>query len=250
MVGIAWQQILLLILATLPGWLLPSTTIAQSKQNTAQVLEDQLNPESMRWAGQGLPLNKAANIVDTLTSQPVGRVIIDRNAVTTTAQGGAGIIDLFGSSIPQPGRGMVVSVWGSKIEGCFVEVYLQQAPATGRLDQPAMTPTLLEMGVNGQVIQLPPQRNATPKFASREYTYVGPGNVQYRSIWYGNRTLFAIDANIANILASATAAETRARLTLANGETVLIRLEKTTAEGWKQAYGFNPNCQSPKAVKY
>jgi hypothetical protein len=243
-----WSRIAFTLMA-LPALLAQPSALAQSKKDPPKVLEDQLNPENMNWAGEGLPLNKVANIVDTLTSQPVGTVIIDRNAVTTSAQGAPLTPNLLGSSVPEPGLGIAVSVWGSKIEGCFVEVYLQLAPANGRIDQQSLTPTLLEMGVNGQVIQLPARTNATPKFSNKAYTYYGPGMAMYRSIWYGNRTLFSIDATIVNILINAPAVETRARLTLATGETVLIRLDKRIAGGWKEAFAFNPTCRSTRAIQ-
>jgi hypothetical protein len=243
------RALALLIFTNLMIWQ-PQPSVVADSQRDDQILEDQLNADKIRWAGQGLPVNQVTNVIDSLTSQPVGIVIIDQTTISRAAPGTPIVVNLFSTETPpRPGESRVVSVWGSKLEGCFVEVYVQQAPDGNQLDELAITPTLLELGVNGQLLQLPPNKNAAQRFSRKEYTYPGPYSTMGQGIWYSTRTIFSIDANIAKILANANAVDTRARLTLANGQTVVIRLEKTTAAGWRQAYGFNPSCESPRVAQ-
>jgi hypothetical protein len=133
---------------------------------------------------------------------------------------------------------------------------IQHAPANGKADPTAIVPTLLELGVGSQLIELPPQSAAQPKIFSQDYTYAGGflsrflGNKTTASgTWYMTRNIFVVDSGIANILAQAPVKEARVRLTLSNGGKVLIPIDQKTVSSWKTAYSFNPTCKSPTAVQ-
>jgi hypothetical protein len=243
---------LLVLSLTTTGVLLGCTPALAAKT----VFEERLNSESMRWAGKGIPLEETTEVVDSLTNKITGKIVVDRHTVSQGASSGSLSLDLtnlmLGTSFGAiPGRTAVISMWGSKVNGCFVEVHLQHAPVNGKVDLDAITPTLLEVGVNGQVIELPPQASSSngQKYFSHEYSYLGANQKSYNSTWYTTRNLFVVDATIANVLANAPAVETGARLTLANGQKITLRLDKRTAGSWRNTYGFNPTCLSPETVQ-
>ncbi|MGB8702039.1 MAG: hypothetical protein WCD18_21695, partial [Thermosynechococcaceae cyanobacterium] len=184
-----------------------------------------------------------------------GKVTADRyidNPSSTEVQGNSVNIDLSDVLMgpyyaPKPGKTVFISLWGSKIEGCFVEIVVQNAPSSGQLDMSSLVPKLLELGIGSQLVELPPQSTSQPKVFSQDYTYIDPAQVKHPSTWYMTRNLFVVDSTIANILSNAPNSEARARITMQNDRKVLVVIKKETASAWKQAYSFNPSCQSAEA---
>jgi hypothetical protein len=209
-----------------------------TQQQPTELVEDNLNPSSMSWGGGELPREAATDIKDALVGTPVGRVVIDRNTF------GGGIPELG----PFPGTGVLITVWGSKIEGCFVEAFYQLAPAGTSVNMDSVTPTLLEIGVGGQAIELPPQQLTASRSFVRNYTYIR-NNIRYGAQWGMTRNLFRMDATIANILANAPTGRVRGRLTLASGERIIFSIDEATVASWRQVYAFNPTCVSPQIAQ-
>ncbi|MFM2060445.1 MAG: hypothetical protein RLZZ507_115 [Cyanobacteriota bacterium] len=204
------------------------------------IYEDELTTtRGLRWGAPGLPYNEAADIKDSLVDTVLGKVVPDRHGI------GASSLGLFGPfQGPQYGRLVFVSLWGSKIEGCFVEMIIQYSPSDGQANANEIVPKLLEVGIGSQAIALPPQAN-TQKSFSQGYSYeIEREKRKYivNSTWYMTRNTFALDSNIASILSNAPVKQTRARLTLANGETMIIPIGEGTVKKWKEAYSFNPYC--------
>jgi hypothetical protein len=226
-----------------------SITSAAAKEKKSAVFEDELNSGGgVAWGGPSLPYRKAVDIKDSLVETPVGKIAADRHGMGSSM----GSL-LFGPySFPDPGRMVFISLWGSKIEGCFAEMIVQIAPPNGiDFDVKALIPTKLELGVGGQQIELTPQSSTAPVIQDHPYTHTVTRNgqsVEIPATWYMTRNLFAIDAEIANILRSASVKESRMRLSLSNGEKLLIPIRKETVEAWKTAYSFNPTCQNPEVA--
>ncbi|MBD2299436.1 hypothetical protein H6G80_16285 [Nostoc sp. FACHB-87] len=226
--------------------LLPSLLNFTGEQAIAQTAidEDKLNTvNGMPWAGGGLPFSKLVNIQDTLVNSALGKVVID-------AHGEDPLSSLIKSpfSGPRPGRFVVVSLWGSKIEGCFAKVVVQTAPADGQATLEQIAPTTIELGIDGQILQLTPSPNSKVRGFSGKYTYTeyeNNQNVSYSNTWYMSDTLFAINADAANILRKAQPKEVRVRLTFANGDTKVFPIGKGTVKHWQEAYGFNSACTAP-----
>lgn len=211
------------------------------------IYEDNLTTtQGLQWGGKELPFKKTVDIRESLVETPLGKVTADRHIMGSDLDG-----SIFGrSSRPAPGRSAFISLWGSKIEGCFVEMIIQHAPAEGRADPTAIVPTLLELGIGSQLIELPPQSAAQPKIFSQDYSYTSFfGKNTTSGTWYMTRNIFVVDSGIASILSQAPIKETRARLTLSNGNKILIPIDKKTVSSWKTAYSYNPSCKDPNTAK-
>lgn len=210
------------------------------------IYEDNLTTtQGLQWGGKKLPFKKTVDIRESLVNTPLGKVTADRHIFGKDLDG-----SIFGrSSRPAPGRSAFISLWGSKIEGCFVEMIIQHAPAEGKADPTAIVPKLLEVGIGSQLVELPPQSEAQPKIFSQDYSYTSFfGKNKTSGTWYMTRNIFLVDAGIAKILSQAPDKDTRARLTLSNGNKVLIPIHKKTVKSWKTAYSYNPACKSPDAA--
>lgn len=211
------------------------------------IYEDNLTTtQGLQWGGKKLPFKKTVDIRESLVDTPLGKVTADRHLVGNDLDG-----SIFGRSRkPAPGRSAFISLWGSKIEGCFVEMIIQHAPAQGRVDPTAIVPTLLELGIGGQLVELPPQSASQPKVFSQDYTNTSFfGNKTTSGTWYMTRNIFVVDSSIASLLSQAPLKETRARLTLSNGNKILIPIDKKTVSNWKTAYSYNPACKDPNAAE-
>jgi hypothetical protein len=223
------------------------TPLAIADKDDAAIYEDNLTTAGgLRWGGPKLPYRRTVDIKDSLVNTNLGKVAADRHGINAGT-----IVDLiFGPySAPYPGRSVYISLWGSKIEGCFAEMILQYAPTQGNFDAKNMAPKLLELGIGSQLLELPPQNQSEPKLFSQDYTYkVTRGQLEttYSSTWYMTRNVFVVDSTIANILSNAPQAEVRARLTMLDGSKILVPINKETVSSWKTAYGFNPACQTPE----
>ena len=224
------------------GWSQPSYAQVAVEETIA---EDSLNSGGgVRWGGRGWPFSELTAIEETLVGSTVGRIVLDRHGVGSGSSSFAWLASRF--SAPDPGRTVFISAWGSKYEGCFVELIVQRAPITPPLESSAVIPVQLDIGVNGQVIQL--TANASDGDAFQEnYTYSNyedGESVEYSSTWYMGRQVFPIDANIAQILGDAPAEEVRTRVTFANDTAEIYKIGDETVRRWQGAYSFNRNCQS------
>jgi hypothetical protein len=227
-------------------WLDNRSAIAQ--KNETAIYEDNLNTaDGLKWSGPKLPYRRTVDIRDSLVETPLGKVAADRHGVGASIN----LADMIGGtySHPVPGRSVYISLWGSKIEGCFVEMVVQVAPNSNTLDMNTIVPKLLEIGIGGQLLELPPQSATQPKVLSQNYKYYGADlKTEYTGTWYMTRNVFVVDSTIAKILTSAPVADARARLTLLDGQKVLIPIKKETVSSWKTAYAFNPACLPPEKL--
>jgi hypothetical protein len=217
-----------------------SLTIAQTS-----IDEDKLDTvNGMPWAGNSLPFDKIADIKDALVNTPLGKVVMDRHG-----EDPLGNIFTAPFAGPSPGRFAIVSLWGSKIEGCFVKMIVQSAPSDGKTDLAEISPKLIELGIKEQILQLTPSPNTKARGFQGKYTYdVYENNTKYErsNTWYMTDTLFDISADAANLLRSAPAKEIRARLTFENGDTKIFPIGSGTVKRWQEAYSFNSSCRAPK----
>ncbi|MEO1374380.1 MAG: hypothetical protein AAFW70_08695, partial [Cyanobacteria bacterium J06635_10] len=185
-----------------------ATGNAIAQQAEASLEEDKLDTiRGIRWGGRGLPYSKVTDIKDSLIGNVLGRVVLDRHGIDRS-YGSTFIKSPFSS--PEPVKIVFVSLWGSKIDGCFAELIIQVAPPSQRSNSQASTnalvPKILQLGVNGKIIELVPQASAKPRIYSNNYTYTEYKNdakLKRSSTWYMARNLFRIDANVANVLRNA-----------------------------------------------
>lgn len=211
----------------------------------ASIGEDALNTnQGMAWAGRGLPFDDIVKIEDSLVKAPLGKVVIDRHG-----EDPLGVLFKEPFSGPRPGRLAVVSLWGSKVEGCFVQVIVQYAPPNGKATLEGLVPQTLEVGINGQILRLKVRTDAKPKGFQGDYSYTeyeNGANRQYSSTWYMTDNLFPVTASAAKLLASAPKEKIKARLTFADDTTKIVEIGAKNVDRWKEAYGFNSACTPPK----
>jgi hypothetical protein len=231
------------------------------QQAIAQVVIDQdsLNiAKGIPWGAGGFPFSQVANIKDSLVDSIAGKVVIDRHGDGPSGLGGP-------FSNPYPGRFVIVSLWGSNLDGCFLQVVVQKSPNDGQAELQQLVPKTLEIGVNNQIIEL--ERNPSTKVRGFkvDYTYTEGGGTSVGNLigsllfggnnqpaqnsgkkissnWYMANTLFAVDQGTANLLRSAQPKEIRIRLRFENGDARIIPLGKGTVEKWPEVYGFNSTC--------
>lgn len=218
------------------------STIATAQEVEGAIAEDSLEfAEGTTWGGDDFPYSKVVEIKDALVDSPVGRVVLDRHGV-----GGKTVLGIRSAPFtsPMPGGEVYISLWGSKIEGCFVQLIVQRAP----MQQPtkeSMAPKFLELGIGGRILQLTTQ-NVPPEFFTGNYVYpiyTSSGTTRQGSgIWYMSRQLFSVDSTAASILSSAPADNIKARITYADRSSTILPIGKKTVERWQNAYSFNPSC--------
>ena len=238
MVKIVWKACLLT--ATLTVMLSSLSTgdvIAQPAE--VSVNEDALNTTGgVSWGGKGWPFSEVVDIRDSLVGTSVGRVVIDR-------YGSDNYSSLLRApfAAPRPKRLVILSLWGSKIEGCFVELLVQYAPPT-EFNPESIVPVSLEMGIAGRVVSLIPQSNTTGKYYIHEYSYK-EGKQEIIANWYMGRQIFSVDSVVATVLKKAPQEELRTRVTFSDGQSVLSLIGKETISRWQNVYSANPNCTAP-----
>jgi hypothetical protein len=227
----------------------------EPKPEEASIAEDDISTrKGISWGGGNFTYSQTLTIKDSLVSTPVGMVILDKHGIDDSKGSSGDSLEssLLGAlipiqspfSAPEPGKSVFITLWGSKIEGCFVEAIVQVAPDR-EIVAKSIAPTMLELGVNNQIIQLVPQKNAKPKVGSFAYKYTT--NKQKRNAkWYMARQIFAIDAGTAKLLSNAPAQEVKARLGFGDDDSIVVPIGKGTVQGWKKAYSFNPACSAKK----
>ena len=230
--------------------LLLSTQIclpAEANKKDKSICEDDLTTRTgLRWGGsRKLPFKRVVDIRECLVDTHLGKVTAGRHGKSSFQ-----ISEIFGQKQPFPGERYFISLWGSKIEGCFVEMVVQDAPVNGQINLPGIVPKFLDLGVGGELIQLPAQvsEDKTKVFQSDYvYTqYVSGANRDYTSTWFMTRNLFAIDSQVLEFLRNAPEGEVRARLTFADDSSQLLKISQETVKSWDEAFGFNPTCEAPE----
>ena len=236
---------------------------ALAKKKSSSICEDDLSTQSgLKWGGsKRLPFKRVVDIRECLVDSQLGKITASRHGKGNKADIG----EIFGRRLPEPGERFFISLWGSKIEGCFVEMVVQHAPQGGRIEKEAIIPTSLELGVAGQLIELPPFPSLEPKIFQADYTYTkttsgaaptslsqvfsggSSRSVRLSSTWYMSRNSFLIDSQLSQILRNAPDSEVRARLKFANNDTQLITIDQRTVNSWSEAFGFNPTCENLSA---
>ena len=225
------------------------TNPAEASKKDNSICEDDLTTRSgLRWGGsKKLPFKKVVDIRDCLVNSPLGKVTADRHGNKQTKNLFNG---LFGGRNPKPGERYFISLWGSKIEGCFIEMVVQDAPKNGQVEMQRLVPTKLELGVGGQLIELPADFKIKPKVFSGDYSY-NDYSAGYKrelsSTWFMTRNLFTVDSQILEFLRNAPKEEVTARLTFLDKTSELLKVRVETVKSWGEAFGFNPNCRSPEA---
>jgi hypothetical protein len=225
-----WQKIVLTILfLSFNFYLIVPKAKAQNIEG--KITEDELNTRSgLPWSGGTFPWSKVVEIQDSLVNSPVGRIVIDKHTEGVS----------FINFPLRPGQIVFITFWGSKIEGCYVELIYQIAP-WNRMNQKMITPEFLEIGVKDQIVKLIPQE-VKPHFYSFNYSYKDGENT-YNAIWYMVRQLFVIDQATANVLMNAPNKEVKARIRFPDS-TEIFPIGRGTVQRWKDTYNFNPSCNS------
>jgi len=234
----------LLIIGCLNGW--TEKAIAQTV-----IEEDKLNTnKGIYWAGSGFPFSQVAIIKDTLVDAPLGKVVIDRHGEGPTDLSSISLFTGTGPfSRPFPGRFVVVSLWGSKIEGCFVKMVIQSSPNDGQAEVKQLVPKTIQLGLNNQILELSRNESTKVRLFKGDYSYTVSRNgkeINSYSTWYMTDTSFAIDGTAANLLKNAPQKEIRMRLVFENGDTRIVPIGKGTVENWSETYGFNSACVPSK----
>jgi hypothetical protein len=212
--------------------------------------EDKLNTEkSLRWGGEGLPFNDVVTVRDSLVNSVVGKLVIDRHGEDNGTEENTGMLSgLFNSLTvrapfagPNPGRTTIVTLWGSKEEGCFVKALVHNAPKGNGNRAENFVPTKMEVGLGTQVVKLTPVAKATPRMASGTYTYT-VNKVERSAPYYFTENTFAVNAKVADLFRNAPKGDAKIRITFANGDTKIFPVGEKNVVQWRDSYGYNPNC--------
>jgi hypothetical protein len=226
-------------------------TLSLSHQALAktEVTEDQLNTEkSLKWGGEGLPFNEVVTVRDALVNSVVGKLVIDRHGEDIGTSDNSGMLSgLFNAMTirapfagPRPGRMTIVTLWGSKEEGCFVKAMIHDAPRSGTTN---FVPVRMEVGIGTQVIKLTPVAKSTPSTASGSYTY-NDGQVDRSGNVFFSANTFAVNAKVADLLRNAPAGDAKVRITSQSGDTKVFSIGAKNVAQWRDSYGYNANCQA------
>ena len=228
----------LLFCLCLTGFILlqfmPQKTSAQVVEETLD--RDDLNiDKSLPWGVKRWPYSKVIEVQD-LGDTTYGRVVIDRYGKDDSG----GLVDQPFSKT-KPGKFVFVSLWGSNLDGCYVETVVQIAPRTD-IEPEATLPTLLELGFDGKIFRLP-YKVTNPKIITYRYNYLDGDNAQQRGLWHMNHRIFPIDSNQANELINAPIQDIEARMHFGDSKTIPFTIGADTVERWQDIYSFNSSCQ-------
>lgn len=216
---------------------------------TVDLAEEKLNTEkSLRWGGEGLPFNEVVTVRDSLVNSIVGKLVIDRHGEDNGTQESTGLFSgLFNALTvrapfagPHPGRMTIVTLWGSKEEGCFVKAMIHNAPKS---EGSSLIPVKMEVGVGSQVIKLSPASKSVPKTANGTYTYTVDKIEKTGQVYFTENT-FAVNAKVADLLRNAPSGDAKIRLTFDNGDTKVFAVGQKNVAQWRESYGYNSTCQA------
>lgn len=239
-----------ILLSTL---LITGLVLNTTKPATAgEISEEKLNTErSLKWGGEGLPLDDVLTVRDPLVNSIVGKVTIDRHGEDNSTEENTGFLsNIFNAitirdpSTPKPGRMAIVTLWGSKEEGCFVTASIHNAPKNNDSAND-IVPVKMEIGLGTQVVKLTPVPRSTPKTASGNYTY-NDGKNEMSATRYFSENTFAINGKVADLFRNAPKGNARVRITFANGSTKIFPIGEKNVARWKEIYSYNPTCTAAK----
>jgi hypothetical protein len=237
---------------SLSALLVAGLTLSLDRQVLASVelSEDKLNTEkSLKWGGEGLPFNELVTVRDSLVNSVVGKLVIDRHGEDNSTEENTGLLSgLFNALTvrapfagPNPGRMTIVTLWGSKEEGCFVKAMIHNAPKNNGSE--SLVPVKMEVGVGTQVIKLAPVSKSVPKAANGTYTYTVDKVEKTGQVYFTENT-FAVNAKVADLLRNAPAGDAKIRLTFDNGDTKVFAVGQKNVAQWRESYGYNTTCQA------
>lgn len=233
-------------------FVLPILNFNTASAEDGASIDEEIATSNLHWGGSKLPYNKLADIKDGLTTEILGKGVLDRHGI------GSGMLSKIGGvfNSPQYGELVFISLWESKTKGCFVEMIVQHSPKSNQTNlgtANSMIPTLLEVGIGKEKIALLPKEKSSISFPPQSYSYnesTGNGyTITQTGIWYMARNLFVLDANSASILSNAPIKEVKARLTFEDGQTINIPIGEGTVKKWKDVYSFNPKCTNLETSK-
>lgn len=242
-----WQSVLLS--ASIVSGLLVSVTTQVLA--ATDISEDKLNTEkSLTWGAQGLPFDDVVTVRDALVNSVVGKLVIDRHGEDNGPEQNTGLLSGLFNAVairapfagPNPGRLTIVTLWGSKEEGCFVKAMVHNAPK-GNSQAKNFVPMKMEVGVGDRVVKLTPATKSVPKTASGTYQYTKEKSELTAPFYFAENT-FAVNAKVADLLRNAPAGDAKVRITFANGETKVFPIGSKNVARWRDTYGYNPSCKS------
>jgi hypothetical protein len=217
---------------------------------SVEISEDKLNTEkSLQWGGAGLPFNELVTVRDSLVNSTVGKLVIDRHGEDNGTEENTGILSgLFNALTvrapfagPNPGRMTIVTLWGSKEEGCFVKAMIHNAPKSNGSE--SLVPVKMEVGVGTQVVKLTPVSKSLPKTANGTYTYTTDKIERTGQVYFTENT-FAVNAKVADLLRNAPSGDAKIRLTFDNGDTKVFAVGQKNVAQWRESYAYNSTCQA------
>ncbi len=228
---------LLLILSFACSICMQLTPHVVTAQTAEQLLDrdDLVIDESLPWGIKKWPQGKVIELLD-LASSVYGRIVIDRYGID---ESGAAIKQPF--SRIKPGKVVLASIWGSNLDGCYVETVVQVAPKTNIPPQ-ATLPTLLEIAVGDRILELIP-REGNPKIISYRYNYLDGENSQRQSIWHMNHRIFDLDSQQASRLINAPIENLKARMHFGDTKSISFEIDANTVQRWQDIFYFNSSCQ-------
>jgi hypothetical protein len=209
--------------------------------------EDKLNPDrGLKWGGDGLPVDDVVVIRDSLVNSVIGKVAIDRHGEDNVEFNFNGN-NLFRSLVktpfagPLPGRKTIVTLWGSKEEGCFVKTLVHDAPK-GNSSAEGAVPVKLEIGLGDRIVKLSPiAKNSAAKTTSSNYEYKEDDISKTATMHYGENT-FAVNAKVADLFRNAPKGNAKVRVTFSNGASTVFPVGEKNVARWRDTFGYNPNC--------
>jgi hypothetical protein len=228
-------------------------TVNNQALAVVELSEDQLNTEkNLKWGGEGLPFNEVVTVRDALVNSIVGKLVIDRHGEDNGLTDNSGFLSGFLNALtvrapfagPRPGRMTIVTLWGSKEEGCFVKALVHNSPRGSGENSENFVPTKMEVGLGTQVVKLSPVAKAEPKMASGRYTYTDDKSSERTASFYFTENTFAVNAKVADLLRNAPAGDAKIRITFAGGDTKIFPVGQKNVAQWRDSYGYNSSCQS------
>ncbi|MEL4897918.1 hypothetical protein [Crocosphaera sp. Alani8] len=216
------------------------TNYALAEKSEGSIIEDDLNIQNLLpWGLPDLPYSQVLDIQDSLINSSIGKVVIDKYEDTN-----GGLI-VF-TNPPHPGKQNFISLWGSKIEGCFVRLIFQYASSSNPIDHQKLTPIRLDIGVDGTIIRLRREGIANAQYWKQNYTYkVSNNQISYNrtGVLYVGKQSFPINSEQVNHLRSSSPQEVKGRITFSDGSTIIFPIGVETVKRWKNVYSFNPSCK-------
>lgn len=234
---------ILIFLLTFPflGSLSLALDTKDNEDKTKTIPQDSLDSQYVEWGGASeWEYSEVLEITDSLVDSLLGGIVIDRHGEEASC-------DLLCVSAPfsspRPNKRVIISLWGSNVDGCFVEVVTQWGQ-----QMEGGIPEVLEVGAgNDTVVKLTANAEASKVWEEIPYKYsVYENEREYtrEGIWRMTRTFFPVDQQTAKLLTEAPNEETKARLTYKDGETQLFPIGDGTVKAWEKTFNnYNPNCQ-------